>query len=75
MTKDNKPLDLVVFGATGFTGRLVAEVLTALAAAGERTRWAMAGRDLDKLERVAREIGVPDHVPRLQADAADPRAL
>ena len=57
-----RPYDLVVYGASGFTGRLAAEYLarrytpgsSSAAAAGEPVRWAMAGRDRVKLERDSR---------------------
>ena len=52
-----KRFDLVVFGATGFTGRLVAEYLNRTRGAGGRLAWALAGRNLDKLAEVRREIG------------------
>ena len=57
---------MVVFGATGFTGRLVAAYL---AAAKERPRWAIAGRSKAKLD--ALRLGVPV----LIADALDPAAI
>jgi short subunit dehydrogenase-like uncharacterized protein len=47
--------DVVVFGATGFAGRLVAEYLAERYGASD-LRWAMAGRSPDKLERVRAEI-------------------
>lgn len=47
-------LDLVVYGATGFTGRLVAAYLRRSAPSG--LRWALAGRDAARLEAVATEI-------------------
>lgn len=50
-----RSFDLVLFGATGFTGRLVAEYLTARAA-GTPLRWALAGRNRDKLERVRADL-------------------
>ena len=62
--------DLVVYGATGFTGRLVAEYL---AGRGGPQRVALAGRSRWKLESVRDEIGVD--WPLLVADAADPKAL
>ncbi|MDX6740274.1 saccharopine dehydrogenase family protein [Actinocorallia sp. A-T 12471] len=65
-----RPYDAVLYGATGFTGGLTAEYLAAHA--GE-TRWALAGRDLAKLERVRDRIGVD--VPLLHADAGDPASL
>ena len=45
----DRELDVILFGATGFTGRLVAEYLAKHRAAG---RWAIAGRNRDKLEKV-----------------------
>lgn len=64
----NRELDLVVFGATGFTGRLVAEHLQGKGGAG--LRWALAGRDTRKLERVRAEIGADAQLPLVTADAA-----
>ena len=47
-----KALDLIVFGATGFTGRLVAEHLNARYGVGGDVSWAMAGRSLAKMREV-----------------------
>ncbi|MGW5155532.1 saccharopine dehydrogenase NADP-binding domain-containing protein [Nonomuraea wenchangensis] len=63
----NRPYDIVLFGASGFTGALTAAYLAAAAPPG--TRWALAGRDPAKLER----LGID--VPILKADAADRAAL
>lgn len=68
-----KEFDLIVFGATGFTGRLVAEYLQLSGAAG--VRWAIAGRSLSKLTRVRDELQLPPSVGLLQADAGDAAAL
>lgn len=72
---DNKPFDLIAFGATGFTGRLVAEYLNNTYGADGQVSWAMAGRSRDKLDDVRRLIGVPQTVPLLQADASDAASL
>lgn len=63
--------DLVLFGATGFTGGLTAEYLARNAPEG--TRWALAGRNLDKLARVQEKLGVD--VPLLKADTTDPASM
>ncbi len=68
-----REFDLVVFGATGFTGRLVAEYLHLSGAAG--ARWAIAGRSLDKLARVRDELHLPPSVALLKADAGDAAVL
>lgn len=68
--------DIIVYGATGFTGRLVAEYLSNHY--GDRDdgpTWAMAGRSLDKLEAVRDEIGAPSSTPLVVADANDPDSL
>lgn len=64
--------DLIVHGASGFTGRLIAEHLARHAPAG--LRWAMSGRSVSKLTQVRDEIGARD-VPLLEADASDRVAL
>lgn len=67
-----REFDLIIFGATGFAGQLVAEYL-AERHAGEGIRWAIAGRNAQKLERVRAEIGAD--VPLVVADSADRASL
>jgi short subunit dehydrogenase-like uncharacterized protein len=52
----NRDFDVVVWGASGFTGRLVAQHLLGRHGAGGALRWALGGRDSAKLEKVRREI-------------------
>ena len=47
--KTNRDIDIVVYGATGFTGRLVAEYLNQTYGVDGDVKWAMAGRSIDKL--------------------------
>jgi short subunit dehydrogenase-like uncharacterized protein len=70
-----KPFDIAVYGASGFTGRLVAEYLAQHREPGRSVSWAMAGRSLDKLAAVRDEIGAPKDTPLIAADAADPASL
>jgi short subunit dehydrogenase-like uncharacterized protein len=67
----DRPFDIVLFGATGFTGGLTADHLAAHAPDG--LRWAIAGRNADKLEAVRQRLG--GDVKVLVADATDPAAL
>jgi short subunit dehydrogenase-like uncharacterized protein len=67
----SRDLDVVVYGATGFAGRLTAEYLAGHAPEG--TRIALAGRSADKLEQVRGRLGVT--WPVIVADAADEAAL
>ncbi len=71
---NDRELDIIVYGASGFTGRLVAEYL-AQAHGGEGLKWAMAGRNLSKLEAVRDEIGASADTVLITADAADPASL
>ena len=71
MADTARAFDIIVYGATGFTGRLVAEYLN------ERgiTRWAMAGRSAAKLAEVRDLIGAPADTPLIEADAANPASV
>jgi len=70
-----KPLDIVVYGATGFTGQLVAEYLVRQYKNDKSLKWAMAGRSLDKLKSVRDAIGAPADTPLIVADSGDTAAL
>ncbi|MEU7859495.1 saccharopine dehydrogenase NADP-binding domain-containing protein [Nonomuraea sp. NPDC049141] len=63
----SRSYDIVLFGASGFTGALTASYLARTA--GPEVRWALAGRDRAKLER----LGID--APILVADATDPASL
>lgn len=66
-----REFDIIIYGATGYTGRLVAEYL----AGKSGVRWAMAGRSAEKLAAVRDEIGAPADTPLVVADAGDPATL
>jgi len=66
----DREFDIIVYGATGYTGRLVAEYLTThYANRDDAPKWAMAGRNKAKLEDVRTLIGAPDDTPLVVADA------
>jgi short subunit dehydrogenase-like uncharacterized protein len=67
--------DIIVYGATGFTGQLVAEYLAAHYKGDSSLRWAMAGRSKDKLASVRDAIGAAADTPLIVADASDPASL
>lgn len=71
MAKASAEFDIIVYGASGFTGRLVAEYL---AEKGVK-RWAMGGRSLEKLAEVRDLIGAPAETPLVAADSDDALAL
>lgn len=71
----NRELGIVVYGATGYTGKLVAEYLNAQYGVNGTVSWAIAGRSLDKLEAVKEELSLPAELPLVLADASDPASL
>lgn len=74
----DRTFDIILFGATGFTGRLVAEYL-AKEAKGRDVKWAIAGRNPVKLEAVRAELARADlamsDLPILTADSHDVASL
>lgn len=72
MVAPTRPLDVVVWGATGFTGRLVCEHLARdytapkAASAPRPVRWALAGRNRAKLEALRDELAVKAGVPSVK---------
>ncbi|MEO1150220.1 MAG: saccharopine dehydrogenase NADP-binding domain-containing protein [Pseudomonadota bacterium] len=71
---DTVTYDVIVWGASGFTGRLVAEYLFQTYGVNRELRWAMGGRSADKLNAVASELGL-GAVPVVTADAKDRQSL
>jgi short subunit dehydrogenase-like uncharacterized protein len=68
--------DIIIYGATGYTGRLVAEhFLNQYAGKPDAPKWAMAGRSLTKLEEVRGEIGADEDTPLIVANSDDPASL
>ena len=64
-----REFSVVIYGASGFTGRLVAEYMSQQYGEGET--WAMAGRSAAKLAAVRDEIDAPEDTPLIEADASD----
>lgn len=72
----DREFDIVVYGATGYTGRLAAEHFGREYGDGpDAPKWAMAGRSLTKLQDVRAAIGAPADTPLIVADADDPASL
>ena len=67
------PFDVVIYGASGFTGRLVAEYMSQQY--DRSVNWAMAGRSAPKLAAVRDEIGAAKDTPLVVADASDPASV
>ena len=71
---DNRQYDVILWGATGFTGRLVAEYLNKQYGASSDLKWAMAGRNKEKLATIRKEIGNGE-IPLIVADSKDRTSL
>lgn len=71
----DKTFDLIIYGASGFTGRLVAEYIQSQYGNGGSLTWAMAGRSKSKLESVREEMALPADTPILIADTSDAPSL
>ena len=72
--KSERQYDVVVYGATGYTGRLVAEYLTSHYGQNG-PKWAMAGRSAAKLAQVRDLIGAPADTPLIEANSDDPASM
>ena len=74
MSRDRE-LDIIIYGATGYTGKLVAEYFNARYGTNGEVSWAIAGRNLEKLQAVRSDLALPSDLPLVQADGDDPASL
>ncbi|MEJ2299805.1 MAG: saccharopine dehydrogenase NADP-binding domain-containing protein [Woeseiaceae bacterium] len=71
-----RQFDVVVYGATGFTGELVAQYLMQRYGCGSGLDWAIAGRSTDRLEAVKKRLGSEAaELPVVVADSNDAKTL
>jgi len=70
----SREFDVIIYGATGFTGRLVAEYLQAEYGDTD-LKWAMAGRSANKLASVRAEMGVSEDAALITANSDDAASL
>ena len=70
-----KEFDLIVYGASGFTGKLVSEYLFQQHGNNVNLRWALAGRNAEKIARSLAEARLPSDTPVITADSGDLEAL
>ena len=67
----DKSFDVVIYGATGFTGKLVVEYMQEKYGNDEDVSWAIAGRSKEKLIAVSEDLKVGSNVPHLLVDSND----
>lgn len=70
-----REFDVVIFGATGFTGKLVAEYFQAQYGSESDVKWALAGRNEAKLNAIKQELNIPSSIECIVADGDDASAL
>ncbi len=71
-----RSFDIVIYGATGYTGRLVAEYFVHhYAGRVDAPKWAMAGRSAAKLAEVRDLIAAPGDTPLIVADSDDAASM
>ncbi|MEL6658729.1 MAG: saccharopine dehydrogenase NADP-binding domain-containing protein, partial [Bacteroidota bacterium] len=69
-----REFDIIIWGASGFTGRLVAEYIFKTYGLSDSLKWAMGGRNQKKLEQVRAEVADAS-VPLVIADSQDEDSL
>ena len=73
---EHREFDIIVWGATGFTGSLVVEYLLRQYGTDNAIRWAIAGRDQSKLDALTQNIGEPaNNLNTIVADSFDLESL
>ncbi len=78
MSENNnqRQYDVIVWGASGFTGRLVTEYLLGKYGIGGELHWAIAGRDQPKLERICADLGIESgSLPIIISDCFDSQSM
>ena len=72
---NSKDFDFVIYGATGFTGKLVVEYTLNKYLNVEDLSWAIAGRNVEKLESLKLELGLPSEIEIIEVDSEDKASI
>lgn len=73
---DSKTLDIILFGATSFVGKITTQYLLNEVGIGKGVTWAIAGRSLGKLKQLKNQLGPEaENMPIIVADSADSASL
>ena len=67
--------DFVIYGATGFTGKLVVEYAINQYANNKKISWAIAGRNNEKLEHVQEKYNLPSNIGKIVVDSNDQNSI
>ena len=73
---DSKTLDIILFGATSFVGKITTQYLLNEVGIGKGVTWAIAGRSLGELKQLKNQLGPEaENIPIIVADSADSASL
>ena len=67
--------DFVIYGATGFTGKLVVEYAINQYESNNEISWAIAGRNNEKLEHVQEKYNLPSNIGKIVVDSNDQNSI
>uniref|UniRef100_A0A8C1FQC5 Saccharopine dehydrogenase-like oxidoreductase n=1 Tax=Cyprinus carpio carpio TaxID=630221 RepID=A0A8C1FQC5_CYPCA len=69
-TSSSRPYHIIIFGASGFTGQFVVEEVARTASEGPKgsLKWAVAGRNRTKLEKVVEQAAGALSMPELKSE-------
>ena len=70
-----REFDVVIYGASGYTGKLVAEYMHQHYGDDESIKYAIAGRNKEKLEAVKHDLGLSSDISILEVDSTDAESL
>ena len=70
-----REFDVIVFGASGYTGKLVAEYMGKEYGNDESIRWAIAGRNKDKLSSLKKDLDLDERVSIIEVDSTNKDSL
>ena len=73
---DSKTLDIILFGATSFVGKITTQYLLNEVGIGKGVTWAIAGRSLGKIKQLKNQLGPEaENIPIIVADSSDSASL
>ena len=72
---NQKKYDFVIYGASGFTGKLVVEYALSTYLDANSVTWALAGRNLEKLNNLKKDLNIPSYIDMLEVDSTNQQSI